>query len=467
MTTPTSDEFPALVPGTVLGNRYKIEALVGRGAAGVVFRCSHIALQGRVVACKVIWPHLSAKPAIVERFRREVTCALDVHHPNVLRAYDFFSEGALVGYAMEYISGGDLAALIRARAPLPLPEVQGLLLQLASGLAAIHAKGILHRDLKPENVLIDETGTPKIGDFGIARLEGRESLTPRGDVVGSIAYLAPELLAGEPPSESSDLYALGAIGCSLITGHPPFAGLSIGEILASEDLGEARVAATFSKLPDAPVVTLVRQLLSTRTADRPSSAHIVAAALGGMRAVDGKGGQATTNSVRVVALSALLIVLCVVWGVFELKDILNPELRFQEVERMIEREQYQQVTPAVSPSPVATPLVVITPSLPEAPTGGPRLTTLRLVGAPKGIWEYGTGITLRRVSVELRNVGSVVAEQVVVYVQVPGGKEIVLQGPSALPPNKVGSYHAEVGVAVQSSEILRARVACANCRTSR
>jgi predicted Ser/Thr protein kinase len=200
---------PRLAPGTRLAGRYRVERLVGSGGMATVWRAVDEVL-GRPVAIKVMSDALSADPAYVRRFAGEARTAARISHPNLVQIYDYSALASQPFLVMEYIDGGTLAERARRR-PLRADELRQLARELLSAIARVHGAGVLHRDIKPANVLLGSDGRARLTDFGIARLEDSTRLTQPGQVVGTLRYLAPELVQGAPPSKRSDLYALGVL----------------------------------------------------------------------------------------------------------------------------------------------------------------------------------------------------------------------------------------------------------------
>jgi len=214
----------ALAPGTTFA-AYRIESQLGAGGMGVVYRATQVALA-RVVALKVMRPELGRKADFRERFLREARAAAAIHHPNVVTIHDAGDHDGTLYMAFEFVSGGDLAGLLRRRSPLPLHEAVRLVADCAEGLAALHRAGLVHRDIKPHNIFLDENARAKLGDLGLARREGGEDrMTMTGQGLGTPAYMAPEQAAGISDIDiRADLYALGGTLFTLLTGRPPFDG---------------------------------------------------------------------------------------------------------------------------------------------------------------------------------------------------------------------------------------------------
>lgn len=207
----------------VLGSRYLLDERIGQGGMGVVWRGRDHG-TGAHYAIKVLRPEYAADPASVGRFVRERTALLSLRHPNVVAVHDMIMEGDRLALVMDLISGGDLASHQRRRGGTLSPqEATDVAAQIADALAAAHTAGIVHRDLKPANVLVDGDRFA-LADFGIARIADHPSSTTKGTVIGTVAYMAPEVIAGHEPTAACDVYALGVTLHELLTGAPPFTG---------------------------------------------------------------------------------------------------------------------------------------------------------------------------------------------------------------------------------------------------
>ena len=242
---PTSQPKEAPLP-EVPG--YAVEAVLGHGGMGVVFRARHLRLD-RVVALKMALAGAYAGPLERERFQREAEAVARLRHPNVVQVYDVGDAGGRPYFTMEFVEGGSLAQKL-AGAPQPAHQATQLLATLSGAVQAAHQAGIVHRDLKPSNVLLTADGNPKISDFGLARkLGGEPGLTRTGLALGTPSYMAPEQARGNPDAVSPaiDVYALGAILYELLTGRPPFRAETeaetIQQLLAQEPAPPSRLNA--------------------------------------------------------------------------------------------------------------------------------------------------------------------------------------------------------------------------------
>ena len=210
-----------LTLGQVLGG-YRLDEVAGRGGMGVVYRATQVRLE-RVVALKVIAPELASDPAFRERFQREARLLASVDDPNVVPVYEADEAGDQLFLSMRWIDGGDLADEIAGTGGLEPDRAQRLLAQVASGLDAVHAHGLIHGDLKPANMLIEHrsAGSDRafLSDFGAGRnLEA----TATGNWLGTVDYVAPETIRGAPPDARSDRYGLACVLFEALTGSPPF-----------------------------------------------------------------------------------------------------------------------------------------------------------------------------------------------------------------------------------------------------
>jgi serine/threonine protein kinase len=217
----------ALGPGRTIG-RFRLEALIGEGATGLVFKAR--ADDGRVVAVKQLRPELAEDEAALARFRREALLARSVTTPHLAPILELGETDAVVYLVQPHYEGGSLAALLRSSGRLDAEATCRLAAQVGRGLDALHERGILHRDVKPSNVLLDGAGSAVLADFGLARGAESTRLTADGQILGTPHYLAPELIEGSEPRPQSDIYALGCVVYECLVGEPPFAGRAPAEI---------------------------------------------------------------------------------------------------------------------------------------------------------------------------------------------------------------------------------------------
>ncbi len=206
-----------------LGSKYLLQDRIGQGAMGVVWRGQDLE-TGEQVAIKLLRPEFSTNPASLARFVGERNALIRFRHPNVVNLRDMIVEGERLALVMDLVSGGDLDAFRQRNGGTLAPGLAaGITAQVCDGLAAAHAAGIIHRDLKPANILL-EGGQVRLADFGIARIVGESNSTTAGTVMGTAAYLAPELIDGAEPTPACDVYSAGITLYELIAGHAPFSG---------------------------------------------------------------------------------------------------------------------------------------------------------------------------------------------------------------------------------------------------
>jgi len=215
---------PVLGPGVKVARRFLIERELGRGGMGTVFLAKDEQL-GERVALKVVHTMGAVDPGeAAERFRREVSAARKITHPNVIRIHDLVEDGAQLYLSMEYVEGMTLSTYLGRTGAMRVDEARHLLGQICDGLSAAHLAGVVHRDLKPGNVLLDTQKRVKLIDFGLAKATFMAGMTATGLIVGTPEYMAPEQVRGLPTDPRTDVYAVGAMAYHLLTGRPPFSG---------------------------------------------------------------------------------------------------------------------------------------------------------------------------------------------------------------------------------------------------
>ena len=289
-------------PGLVVDGKYRIDARLGQGGMGAVYRATHLGTT-RTVALKVIHPRFSQDPEFVERFRREAGAAGRLRHPNVVDVTDFgfapTRTGQVAYLVMEYLDGQTLADALK-EGPLSTGSVVDILEQVCSAVAEAHRLGIVHRDLKPDNIWLEPNRrggfTVKVLDFGLAKLAGVESpatvthanpgseditgafpaadsglMTRAGSVTGTPLYMSPEQCRGEQVDTRSDIYSLGVVAYRMLAGAPPFAGDALQLIKLHCEAAPPDLAERGRRLPRR-LSALVMTALAKNPADRPDSA---------------------------------------------------------------------------------------------------------------------------------------------------------------------------------------------------
>jgi serine/threonine-protein kinase len=207
---------------------YQLHSLLGEGAMGLVFRAARNG--GDVVALKVLKRELGDDEVFKQRFDQEARAAAEVEHPSLVSIIEAGEAEGRPYLAVRYAEGGTLEERLRDRGPLDIEETLRLADQLAAGLDALHGAGLVHRDVKASNVVFDAEGTGMLTDFGLARGHAYTVLTRPGQVVGTLDYLAPELVKGERATPASDVYALGCTIFECLTGETPFGEKKLFEI---------------------------------------------------------------------------------------------------------------------------------------------------------------------------------------------------------------------------------------------
>ena len=284
-----------------VGSRYLARTVIGHGSFGTVFRADG---PDGPVAVKLLRPDLARNPEVVNRFLQERSVLLRLRHPGIVPLRDLVAEGDVLGLVMELVEGRDLRTRLTSDGPLPEPQAARLVADVAGALAYAHSQGVVHRDVKPENILLARD-RPVLTDFGIARLVASAATSGDGMVLGTPAYLAPELATGSPPSPAVDVYACGVLLYELITGRPPFVAdhpLSVVHQHVSDppqrppgipdDLWRTIDACLAKRPEDRPDADTLRLLLS-EWASRPQTGT-GAAVLGGQPATAPGAGEPTT-----------------------------------------------------------------------------------------------------------------------------------------------------------------------------
>jgi len=252
----------------------------------------------RSVALKLLTPSADRT-----RFEREARAAASLAHPNVTRVYDYGEADGRLFMALEYLPGGTLEERLAGGRPLPDEETAAIATQLAAGLAHAHTHNLVHRDVKPANVLFDDEGRPKLGDFGIARITGGDTITEAGTIMGTAAYFSPEQASGEPAGPASDVYAFGVLLYRMLTGQLPFQSESPLEL--AEMHRQLEPPAIGIVRPDTPVelAALAMDALAKDPLERPADGAALAARLGSPRSE----GETTAAAPTVVTPRAVAL----------------------------------------------------------------------------------------------------------------------------------------------------------------
>ncbi len=279
---PSAAAVPVEAPDDLARHaRYRLLKLLGAGGMGAVYQAEHGVMR-RLVALKVINRQFTSNSAAVERFQREIRAAAQLHHPNIVVAYDAEQAGDTHLLAMEYIEGVNLARLVAERGPLPIAEACEYVRQAALGLQHAHERGMVHRDVKPHNLIRGADGVVKVLDFGLASVgvQGGGQLTGTNMIMGTADYIAPEQAEDTHQADArSDIYALGCTLYHLLTGRPPFTHPStLLKLVAHREEAPAPVRAVRPDVPEELAAVLSR-MMAKAPVDRYQTAAEVAAVL--------------------------------------------------------------------------------------------------------------------------------------------------------------------------------------------
>lgn len=270
---PQAAARPAEVaPETLTIPGFRIDGVLGTGGMGVVYVAEELSL-GRKVAVKTIGGDTTAGSPFHDRFIREARLMASVEDPNVVRVYSFGQAEGRHYLAMEYVEGESLADRLRRLGPLSVEQALRIALQIAFGLRAAAAKGIVHRDVKPGNILIDQRDNVRVADFGLSRSIGgpqASNLSQASQFLGTPHYAAPEQAHGESVDMQTDMYALGAVMFEMLTGHPPFTGSALSVIANHLHEEFPRIRRERGDVP-ASVQKLIDHLTRKDPAQRPKS----------------------------------------------------------------------------------------------------------------------------------------------------------------------------------------------------
>jgi eukaryotic-like serine/threonine-protein kinase len=259
----------ANLTGQLIAGRYLVESLVASGGMASVYLANDSVLE-RKVALKVIHPHLAKDKSFVEKFKREAKVAAKLSHPNLVNVYDQGSDADVTFLVMEYVPGITLRDAMNDFGALDPLKALEIIEPLTQGLAAAHGAGILHRDLKPENVLLSDGGAVKLGDFGLARSITQHTQT--GSVVGTVAYLSPELVLRGQADARSDVYSLGVMIFEMLTGRQPYEGEQAVQVAYQHANDNIKAPSSFNPAVPELLDEIVLWATARNPAHRPASA---------------------------------------------------------------------------------------------------------------------------------------------------------------------------------------------------
>lgn len=275
---PEQGAEPNSLVGQLLG-RYEILELLGQGRLGAVFKARQPRLD-RLLAVRVLQG--SQDPLFLERFRGQLRMVAALVHPNIVEIHDLGQDRGYLYIAMEFVEGGSLADVLKARGRLEPDRAPRIMEQAAAALAEAHSHGVIHRDVKPSNILLDRGDRAKLSDFGLTACgQGDPDSVQGGPVPPTALYVSPEIVRGRPPDERSDLYSLGATFYHLLAGQPPLAGASDLDIAQKHLHTQPHPLAEVAPAVPPSLCQIVDRLLSKDPAARYSSAAELRAALEG------------------------------------------------------------------------------------------------------------------------------------------------------------------------------------------
>jgi tetratricopeptide (TPR) repeat protein/TolB-like protein/predicted Ser/Thr protein kinase len=271
-----------IAPGSDFGPRYRVEALLGQGGMGRVYKAYDKDLD-RTVAIKVVRDGAIGESDALKRFKQELVLASKISHKNILRIHDMGDVGGLRFISMAFVEGKDLQHIIRENPKMPLERILNFARQIAEALAAAHAEGVVHRDLKPQNLLVDKNDQIFVCDFGLAKSfeEGAIGMTRTGAFLGTPRYMSPEQVEGKPADGRADLYAFGLILYEMVIGDVPFTGESTLKVMYQRIQEKPKSPKILR--PDLPnwLVKIIMRCLERDPNDRYQNAYEILADLQG------------------------------------------------------------------------------------------------------------------------------------------------------------------------------------------
>jgi serine/threonine-protein kinase len=256
---------------------YEIVEVLGTGGMGEVYKVRNV-LSERFEAMKVLLPNLAGNPELAERFLREIKMQASLDHPNIAKLHTAFRDGNRLLMVMEFVEGLPLEKLL-ASGPVLTSDALSYAGQVLDALAYAHGRGVIHRDIKPANLMRTSSGTIKLLDFGIAHMKADPKLTQTGTTVGSLYYIAPELIKGAEPDPRCDIYSLGVVLYEMVTGRKPFTGDSQYSIMAAHMEGAPAAPADSVPWIPGPLSDVILKAIAKDPAARFQSAEAFKAAL--------------------------------------------------------------------------------------------------------------------------------------------------------------------------------------------
>jgi serine/threonine-protein kinase len=303
MTVPVSLEFLALQQ--VLAGRYSIERELGRGGMGIVLLARDVALD-RLVAIKLLPPHLAASPEARNRFLQEARTAAGLSHPNIVPIHLVEQQGELVYFVMAYVDGETLRERVARTGPLSPRLAMKVLQEVAWALGYAHQRGVIHRDIKPDNIMLERASDRAlVTDFGIA--VGTRTADTGGEIIGTARYMSPEQAWGEPVDARSDLYSLAATLFFGLTARAPFEGSNLPAILSQQAASPAPRMLTLRPEVPARLAEVIDQCLEKNPADRVQTGDDVARIVGEARGRELRAPPLVRSFVRNAQVTTMVV----------------------------------------------------------------------------------------------------------------------------------------------------------------
>jgi serine/threonine protein kinase len=219
---PDNRTVATFAPGFIIDARYQVVRTIGQGGAGIVYLVKDSRLENEQRAIKMVRPELLSDPQNKKQLRKEAITAQKLGHPNIVSTYNYDEWQGLAYIVMEYVEGLTLAERIDEKGRFTPEDFMPLAEQISQGLDFAHSRGVVHQDIKPSNIFVEKDGTAKLADFGIAAIARKAANKSNGTLAGTLEYMSPEVLRGEPPTPESDLYSLGILFYEMLHGRPPF-----------------------------------------------------------------------------------------------------------------------------------------------------------------------------------------------------------------------------------------------------
>jgi len=289
----------ALAPGSDFGTRYRIEALLGQGGMGRVYKAYDKDLD-RVVALKVVRHGVMGEADALKRFKQELVLASKISHKNILRIHDMGEVAGTKFITMAYVEGQDLYGILKDNPKLPIERVLKFATALAEALAAAHSEGVVHRDLKPQNILVNKDDQIFVSDFGLAKSfeEGAQGMTKTGAFLGTPRYMSPEQVEGKPADQRSDLYSYGLMLYEMLVGDVPFTGESTLKVMYQRIQEKPKSPKQINPSLPTWLVRIVMRCLERDPSARYQSAYEILADLQGS-GVRSSGSGAHTVQIQI------------------------------------------------------------------------------------------------------------------------------------------------------------------------